>query len=84
MKQLNLKKFLSISLLVLLNFLFVPTTSAAAVTGLSDTLSRLKAGQAANHTIVFTTPTGIVATNTITLTFLRGRLRWVPHLLELP
>lgn len=72
MNKRNLNKFLSISLVLLLNLFLVPTTSAASVTGLSDTLSRLKAATPANHTIVFTTPTGIVATNTITLTFPAG------------
>lgn len=72
MNRINFTKFLSVSLLVLLNFFFVSATSAASVTGLSDTLSRLKAGQAANHTITFTTPTGIASGNTITLTFPAG------------
>ena len=69
MKQTKLTKFLSISLVILLNFLFVPYTSAAAVTGLSDTLTRVKVSQTSNHTIAFTTPTGIVNTNTVTITF---------------
>jgi len=72
MKSKNLNKFLSISLIVLLNFFFVSYTSAASVTGLSVTLTRLKAGETANHTIVFTTPTGIASGNTITLTYPNG------------
>lgn len=46
--------------------------SAAAVTSLKDTLSRLKASTAANHTIQFTTPTGVAAGQTMTLTFGSG------------
>ncbi len=46
--------------------------SAAAVTSLKDTLSRLQASTAANHTIQFTTPTGVAAGQTITLTFGSG------------
>ncbi|MBI4426672.1 MAG: hypothetical protein HY567_03780 [Candidatus Kerfeldbacteria bacterium] len=51
----------------------VPTAQAAAVTSLRDTLSRLKASTAANHTIELVTPTGVEAsTDTITLTFASG------------
>lgn len=46
--------------------------SAAAVTSLKDTLSRVQASTAANHTIQFTTPTGVAAGQTITLTFGSG------------
>lgn len=46
--------------------------SAAAVTSLKDTLSRLQASTAANHTIQFTTPTGVAAGQTITLTLGSG------------
>jgi len=46
---------------------------AAGLTSLSDTMSRLKIGQTSNHTIAFTTPTGITADgSTITLTFPTG------------
>src|SRR3989344_2290634 len=41
---------------------------AAALTGKKDTMSSLKASTLSNHTILFTTPTGVVAGNTITLT----------------
>lgn len=42
---------------------------AAAVTSLSDTLTRLKANTAANHEIFFVSPTGIASTQTLILTF---------------
>ena len=42
---------------------------AAAVTSVSDTLSTVAASTVANHTIVFTTPTGVAAGETITVEF---------------
>ncbi len=42
---------------------------AASVTAFSDVLSREKASTLANHTITFTTPTGIAASATLILTF---------------
>ncbi len=42
---------------------------AASLTSLSDTLSTLAENTDANHTIQFTTPTGVVAGETITVTF---------------
>jgi hypothetical protein len=42
---------------------------AAQLTSVSDTLSTAAQGVAANHTIVFTTPTGVANGETITLTF---------------
>jgi hypothetical protein len=43
---------------------------AANLTTISDTMSRIKVSEAANHTIEFVTPTGVDAsTDTITLTF---------------
>src|SRR3989344_6415867 len=41
---------------------------AAALTGKKDTMSSLKASTLSNHTILFTTPTGVAAGETITLT----------------
>ena len=41
---------------------------AAALTGKKDTMSSLKASTVSNHTILFTTPTGVASTQTITLT----------------
>ena len=42
---------------------------AAALTSLSDTLTRLKKSTTANHTISFVTPSGIDVGDTVTLTF---------------
>ncbi|MFC1686451.1 hypothetical protein ACFLZS_01015 [Patescibacteria group bacterium] len=58
----------------LLALTFVPgITNAAALTSLSDTMSRLKASTASNHTIKFTTPTGAADTSdTIEITMPTG------------
>ena len=45
---------------------------AANVTTLSDTLSDAAPGVVSNHTITFTTPTGVAATETVTLDFSDG------------
>jgi len=42
---------------------------AASITSFSDTVSNLTASTAANHTIQFTTPTGVASGGTIILTF---------------
>ena len=54
-----------------LGYLMMPkmTSAAGSLTAFSDTVSNLTASTAANHTIVFTTPTGVAAGQTITLTF---------------
>lgn len=69
----KLKKIASkivIGALVLVSALIAPTgTQAAQVTSFSDTLSRLKASTAANHTIYLVSPGGIASGQTITLTF---------------
>lgn len=44
-------------------------TYAAALTGVSDTLTSYVVNTASNHTIVFTTPTGIANGETITIEF---------------
>lgn len=59
-------------LALLLATVQIRPASAAAVTSLKDTLSRLQASTAANHTIQFTTPTGVAAGQTMTLTFGSG------------
>ena len=43
---------------------------AAALTALSDTMSSSKVSTVSNHTILFTTPTGVASGQTIILTFL--------------
>lgn len=45
---------------------------AAAVTSYSDTLSNTAPSQASNHTITFTTPTGLSGTDTISIDFSDG------------
>lgn len=65
--------FLSVSLVFVTSGIFSPlTVSAGSLTGLSDTVSNLTAGALANHTILFTTPTGIAAGATLVLTFDNG------------
>ena len=51
---------------------FVNNAKAASLTNVSDTLSDSDLSVAANHTISFTTPTGIAAGETITITFPSG------------
>ncbi|MBI5794146.1 fibronectin type III domain-containing protein [Candidatus Uhrbacteria bacterium] len=45
------------------------TASAATITGVNDYPTTLQSSQAANHTMVFTTPTGAALGSTITLSF---------------
>ena len=47
----------------------MPNVSAATVTSANDYPSTLQTSQAANHRVLFTTPTGISLGSTITLTF---------------
>jgi len=61
-----------ISILVFVIAFYIPHTHAAAVTSVSDTMTRLKAATASNHTITFTTPTGVAAGQTMTVTFPAG------------
>ena len=73
-----IKKFLGFVLMVsviIINFSFIASQEAmaAALTGMTDTVSNLTTGALVNHTIVFTTPAGVVAnTGTIVLTFDNG------------
>jgi len=50
----------------------MPVANAANLTSVSDTMSTLAASTSANHTIQFTTPTGVAAGETITVTFPSG------------
>jgi len=62
-----------IALITLTTFLSYPqVTSAAALTNLSDTMSRQAAGEESNHTIKFTTATGVAAGQNIQITFPSG------------
>lgn len=49
-----------------------PVANAATLTQIADTLSRVKASTAANHTIQFVTPTGVAAAGTVTVAFPTG------------
>ena len=69
-----MRKFISASLIVLTTVLTTGLLSieqafAASITSFSDTLSNENASAASNHTIVFTTPTGVASGQTIILTF---------------
>lgn len=69
-----IKKIASVILMVcvvVLNFGFMTPrlVSAANLTAMSDTVSNLSASAVANHTIQFTTPTGVASGGTIILTF---------------
>lgn len=70
-KKIDLKKFFILNFLLafLVVIILTQIVSAAALTGMKDTQTRLKKSTAANHTIQFTTPTGIAIGNTVTLTF---------------
>lgn len=57
---------------VLIFFSYPQVAIAASLTAISDVLTRLKTGEASNHTIQFTTPTGIANTDTVELTFAAG------------
>ena len=54
-----------------LGFMMAPrtVTAAGSITAFSDTVTTLNANAAANHTIQFTTPTGIASGQTVILTF---------------
>ena len=56
---------------VVLNFGFITSreVDAASLTSISDTVTDLTTGALANHTIQFTTPTGVASGQTIILTF---------------
>lgn len=62
-------KILAFFVILVFLIAYVPDTHAAALTSISDTMSRLKTGVASDHTITFTTPTGIANGNTVILTF---------------
>jgi hypothetical protein len=69
-----IKKFASLVLMVAviaMNFGFMATNvaDAAQVTVLSDVVSNLSASAVANHTITFTSPTGLASGATLILTF---------------
>lgn len=53
----------------LISLLSVGSAFAAALTGVSDTMTSAKIGVVSNHTFVFTTPTGIAAGSTTVISF---------------
>lgn len=67
-----LKKTLVIFVLLLLLMPVIMPANASQLIGVSDTMSRLKKSELANHTIQFTTPTGVAAEETIIITFPAG------------
>lgn len=66
------EKFASLILAFALLFVSMPHAQAAALSSLSDTMTRIKTSTASNHTITFTTPTGVAAGQTIIITFPDG------------
>lgn len=63
-----IKKIIAVTAVLILNLSISPV-HAASLTSLSDTMSRIKAGETSDHTIKFTTPSGIHSGDTVTLTF---------------
>lgn len=75
-KMINIKYkkyllFVGIAVLLSMTFFVVSLshTKAAGLTDISDTMSRQKKGEDANHTITFINPSQIVAGNSIVVTF---------------
>lgn len=68
-KMKSLKGSLALFLAVLINFYFVPLIFAAPLSTISDTMTRLEVSETSDHTIKFTTPSGISSGQTVTLTF---------------
>lgn len=69
-----IKKFISSVIIIALVFITSGFASpkvaiAASLTGMSDVVTDLTASTLANHTITFTTPTGVASGQTIILTF---------------
>src|SRR3990170_8446255 len=69
----NLRKLFIFALMLLVTTFFVPKSASAALTALSDTMSRLeKSPTASNHTIKYTSSSGVQATETMTITMPTG------------
>lgn len=72
-----MKKIFQVLLIIAITIssylIYLPTAQAASLTSpISDILTRLKISTAADHTIVFTTPSGIDVGDTVALTFATG------------
>lgn len=65
-------KFFSLTLTLALLFINTQISLAASLSTLSDTMTRLKVSEASNHTIRYTTPSGVSAGQTMTITFPAG------------
>jgi len=72
MKKALTKVFIAIFVASLFFPLLSSRTESANLTTLSDTMSRLKLSASSNHTIVFTTPSGVAALQKIKVTFAAG------------
>lgn len=74
--EMNKKLKVALTIVVALTLVVMPLgaiVQAAALTSLSDTMTRLKISTASDHTIKFTTPTGVhTSAKTITVTFPAG------------
>jgi hypothetical protein len=68
----SFQTFLHLLLAGLLIFIMVPRAQAASLSTLSDTMTRIKVSQLSNHTLVFTTPTGLTSGQTMVVTFPDG------------
>ncbi len=69
----RIPRLLATALIFAVLFAMTPKPAlAAALTGLSNTMSSQKVSELSNHTIVFTTPSGVGAAETITIAFPAG------------
>jgi len=68
------KKLKSLLVILLTISMIVPMSvvRAASLTSIKDTLSTLKASTAANHEIIFNSPTGVALSSNVTITFPGG------------
>ena len=57
---------------MVLSFCFVTPANAVSLTAVSDTMSRLKESENSNHTIAFTTSSGVAAGQSFTIIFPAG------------
>jgi len=63
---------ISIMSIMLLNIFLISPVLAGSLSTVSDNMSRLKASTGSDHTIRYTTPTGVAAGGTMTVTFPAG------------
>jgi len=65
-------KLFAVFMILFLTAIFIPNARAASLTSISDTMTRLEKSTVSNHTITFTTPSGVDAGETITVTMPSG------------